>query len=78
MLEIVQAGGWLMLPIILCSVISVAICIERFWTLRVAQVAPASLLAEVKQRIKGEGVSASYIQELHTGLAPGQDTCNRH
>ena len=72
MLEIVQAGGWLMLPIILCSVISVAICIERFWTLRVAQVAPASLLAEVKQQIKGEGVSASYIQELHTGSPLGR------
>ena len=29
MIEILQAGGWLMLPILLCSVIAVAIIIER-------------------------------------------------
>ncbi|MBT3565775.1 MAG: MotA/TolQ/ExbB proton channel family protein, partial [Gammaproteobacteria bacterium] len=34
MFELVQAGGWLMVPILLCSVISAAICVERFWTLR--------------------------------------------
>ena len=34
MLELVKAGGWLMLPIILCSVISISIIVERFWSLQ--------------------------------------------
>lgn len=32
--ELVKAGGWLMLPIIACSVIAMAIVIERLWMLR--------------------------------------------
>lgn len=30
MWELVKAGGWLMLPLILCSILTVAISIERF------------------------------------------------
>ncbi|MFW2732996.1 MotA/TolQ/ExbB proton channel family protein, partial [Acinetobacter baumannii] len=30
MWELVKAGGWLMLPLILCSILTVAIIIERF------------------------------------------------
>ena len=47
MLELVQAGGWLMLPIILCSIIAIAIIIERFWTLNAARIAPQNILAQV-------------------------------
>ena len=36
-----------MLPIILCSIIAAAICIERFWTLRTEQIVPKNLLAQV-------------------------------
>ena len=36
MFEIVKAGGTVMVPIILCSIVAVAIIIERFWTLRAA------------------------------------------
>ena len=34
MWELISSGGWLMLPIILSSVIAVAIVIERLWALR--------------------------------------------
>ena len=30
----VTAGGWLMVPIILSSVVAVAIIVERFWALK--------------------------------------------
>ena len=42
--QLLQSGGWLMLPIALASVAGCAICIERAWALRVARVAPADLL----------------------------------
>ena len=47
MLEIVQAGGWLMLPIIACSVVAVAIVFERLWTLQEKRVLPASVANQV-------------------------------
>jgi biopolymer transport protein ExbB len=47
MLEIVKSGGWLMLPIILCSVISAAIILERIWTLQQRRVLPRNPLGEI-------------------------------
>ncbi|MDH5738571.1 MAG: MotA/TolQ/ExbB proton channel family protein, partial [Gammaproteobacteria bacterium] len=47
MIELVQAGGWLMIPIILCSIIAAAITVERSWTLRENQIAPRNLLTQV-------------------------------
>ena len=52
MLEIVKAGGWLMLPIILCSVVAAAIILERLWTLRRKSVLPEDLTARVWSSLK--------------------------
>ena len=48
MLDIVLTGGWLMLPILLCSVVVGAICLERWWTLRREEVIPAELLSQLQ------------------------------
>jgi len=45
--ELVAAGGWLMAPIIACSIIAFAIITERLWTLRVKRVIPRQLVAQV-------------------------------
>ena len=47
MFELIGAGGWLMLPIIFCSVISLAIVIERSWVLRRENILPSKLLEEL-------------------------------
>jgi biopolymer transport protein ExbB len=47
MLELFRAGGLLMLPILLCSVVGLAISFERWWSLRRAQVLPTPLLARL-------------------------------
>lgn len=47
MLELVKAGGWLMAPIVACSVLALAIIAERLWALREQRVMPDNLLAEV-------------------------------
>ncbi|HAK52548.1 MAG TPA: biopolymer transporter ExbB [Gammaproteobacteria bacterium] len=72
MFEIVQAGGWLMIPIILCSVISAAICVERFWTLRANQIAPRNLLAQVWNWVKNNELDAKRLRELRSGSPLGQ------
>lgn len=47
MLDVFQAGGALMLPIVLCSVIAMAICLERWWSLRRSQVLPEAILSRL-------------------------------
>lgn len=51
MWELVKAGGWLMLPLVLCSIFTIAISIERFIRLRRASVLPKSLLIKKNQPI---------------------------
>lgn len=69
MLELVQAGGWLMVPILLCSVLAAAICVERFWTLQVARVAPRNLLAQVWGLVKKNEIDSQKLREIR-GASP--------
>ncbi len=72
MFELVQAGGWLMIPILLCSIISAAICVERFWTLRATQIVPKNLLAQVWNWIKNNEMDNKKLRELRAGSPLGQ------
>jgi biopolymer transport protein ExbB len=62
--EILKAGGWLMLPIIACSIIALAISVERLLALRVVKVAPPQLLGEVWGWIKNNQLDANKLREL--------------
>ena len=72
MFELVQAGGWLMVPILSCSVIAAAICVERFWTLRSSQIVPGNLLAQVWSWIKNNEMDNRRLRELRLGSPLGQ------
>ena len=72
MLEMIKSGGWLMLPILLCSVVAVAIIIERFWTLRPSKIAPKNLLAEVWTWIRSNQLSPNRMKELRVSTPLGQ------
>ena len=58
-LELLQAGGWLMLPIALASVLALAICIERSWSLRTERVVPAGLAAKAMAQGEATGPGAA-------------------
>jgi biopolymer transport protein ExbB len=45
--EIIKSGGWMMLPIILCSITAMAIIVERFWALQRKKILPPELVAQV-------------------------------
>lgn len=72
MVEIVKAGGWLMLPIILCAVLAMGIMLERFWSLKQERVIPQDLTARVWGWIKKNELTQSHIQSLHQGSPLGQ------
>ena len=72
MWELVKSGGWVMLPIILCSIAAVGITLERLWTLRPSRVAPNYLLAQVWQWLNEQRVSNQHLKELRAHSPLGQ------
>jgi biopolymer transport protein ExbB len=72
MLEIVQAGGWLMVPIIACSVIAVAIVLERLWTLQEKRVLPTDITTQVWEWVRRNQLDAKHIQIVHQSSPLGQ------
>jgi len=70
--ELIRAGGWLMLPIILCSILAIAIIIERFWTLSAARITPKHVLAQVWTWIKNNQLDAGKLKELRLSSPLGQ------
>ena len=61
-----------MLPIILCSIISISIIAERFWSLRREKVLPEHLVATVWNAVKQNNLKPSDIEALSKGSALGQ------
>lgn len=71
MFELVKAGGWLMLPIITCSIIAMAIIIERLWMLRKSRVLPDNLLARVWQAHSKGKLNSNHIAIIRDGSPLG-------
>jgi biopolymer transport protein ExbB len=82
MIEIIKAGGWLMLPIILCSIIAVAITIERLWTLQRGRVLPKDLTMRVWEWARGRQLDQKHLNVLAANSPMGRvlaaGLANRH
>ena len=64
MWEIIQAAGWPIWPLILTSIIGVAIILERFWSLRKSQIIPDGLMVEIKTMIKQNNLDNNKVNIL--------------
>lgn len=64
MLEIITSGGWLMFPIVFCSVAVIAISAERYWTLNPSKIAPRHQLGKVWQLIQSNGMDSEKLKSL--------------
>lgn len=64
MWEIIKAGGPFMWPIILCSIASIAIILERLWSLQQKRVLPQELTDQVWKWIENNQVNDRLIQAL--------------
>ena len=72
MFELVTAGGWLMVPIMLCSVVALAIIGERFWVLKQEKVLPSNLVAQVWQMHKQNELDSDKVKVLRDGSPLGR------
>lgn len=72
MVELIRAGGWLMLPIILCSIISVAIILERFWALRRKRVMPSKDFENIHAWADQHELDQKHIEALRNSSPTGR------
>ena len=72
MLELVKSGGWLMVPIILCSVAAMAIIVERLWSLQRERVVPQDLAARAWEWARAGEPTEERIQALRDGSPLGR------
>jgi len=64
MWNIIEAAGWPIWPLLIASVLTGTIVLERFFTLRSKAVAPKTLLPEVREWLKKGGGTKEIISRL--------------
>ena len=72
MLELIKAGGWVMLPILSLAVIAMAIIVERFWSLRRKEILPPGLGEEVREWARGRQLDPQHIDVLRRNSPLGE------
>lgn len=72
MFELIKTGGWVMWPILLCSVAALAIIGERFWSLQKKYVAPSDLLSQARQWLQQQELDAARINLLRDSSPLGR------
>ena len=71
MWELVKAGGWPMVPLLLLGVLALAIVLERFWSLRRNEIVPPGLGEEVRNWAARGKLDASHIDSLRANSPLG-------
>ena len=72
MFELLKAGGILMVPIVACSILALAIVLERFWTLRASRVAPPQTINELWRWIKKKELNGRKLKALQASSPLGR------
>ena len=72
MFELIKAGGWVMGPILLASVVAMAIVLERSWSLQRSRVAPSGLLQDLQKALRKGPPNAALLRELREGSPLGR------
>ncbi|MBT3325696.1 MAG: MotA/TolQ/ExbB proton channel family protein [Gemmatimonadales bacterium] len=60
LLTLFADGGWMMYPLVLCSLIAVGVILAKMWTLWVAHAGTARVLREVQEAAESGDLDAAY------------------
>lgn len=72
MFELIKAGGPLMWPIIACSIVAMAIFVERMWAYRKEKVVPEHLLSQIWNFHKTQKLTAAHVQAIRDNSPLGR------
>jgi biopolymer transport protein ExbB len=61
--SIIQAAGWPIWPLIIASIVALALIFERLWSLRQSVVAPANMVDQVLAEFRQAGTSPELLQK---------------
>jgi biopolymer transport protein ExbB len=72
MFELVKAGGWVMWPIIACSVAALAIIGERLWSLQKKYISPPNLITQITQWLERKQLDQARIKLIQESSPLGR------
>lgn len=72
MLALIEAAGWPIWPLILASIVSLAVIFERIYTLRARQIIPPNLLEQTLDTVRRNGVNNDLLRALTEGSPMGR------
>ena len=72
MFEIIKAGGWVMVPLVLASVFAMAITAERFWSLQTKRILPPDLVGEAWRALESGAANEQWVNDLRRGSPLGR------
>jgi len=72
MLEWVYIGGWVIVPILGCSVVAFGVILERFWSLRENQVIPYGLVSYLERLVKDKALTPQHVAQLQKSSPLGK------
>lgn len=70
--QVLMAGGWAMVPILICSVVALTIVLERCWSLRRNHVLPPGLVREVREWSRTGQLDPAHLEKLAAGSPLGE------
>jgi biopolymer transport protein ExbB len=59
--DIIRAAGWPIWPLILSSIVALALIIERLWTLRQSEIAPRGMVDAVLAEYRSKGITEELV-----------------
>ncbi|MGJ0492441.1 MotA/TolQ/ExbB proton channel family protein [Methylobacter sp.] len=71
MFEVIKSGGWMMLPIILCSIGAMGIIAERLWSLQRKKIVPSELVPQVWNLFREQKLDKAALYRLKTSSPLG-------
>lgn len=71
MLDFIQSGGLFMWPLLACSILTLAIVIERFWTLRRSKITPQGMLNNILMMLREDKLNRENIRKLQLSMGMG-------
>jgi biopolymer transport protein ExbB len=70
--SIIQAAGWPIWPLIACSILALALVIERFLSLKTDKIAPLNLLEEALSASRTAVPAPDVVEQLEKNSALGE------
>jgi biopolymer transport protein ExbB len=71
-IALIEAAGWPIWPLIIASILALAIIFERFYTLRRGQILPIGLLKQSLETLQRGGMDPQQIRALAEGSPLGR------